>query len=191
MYRPRSLAVPPFVTLFILLTIAALSVPSFAGARVGSTGSSAHVYVGSPNGIVDGYIYEFAVAPDGSAQPVSGSPVAGAAGSVVGATNTNYVFATDGRNIVTYTAASNGALSQTSSVNGIAYDQDQQSASVQGLSTPSNGSNVYSFNFYFDGANNDYETWAVGSNGYLNYRAPGAMPVYATAGGWPLAYTAD
>ena len=168
-----------------------LPVPSVNPAsREGSSGKSAYAYVGAPGYPADGSIYEFAIAPDGSATPITGSPLSGADGSLVGAGQ--YVFGTDGKNIVTYTIGGEGALSQTSSVDGTAYDQDQQSATVQSLSLPSDGRDLYTDNWFVDGANNAYESWAVGSSGQLTYlpRSNG-QPLYSTAGGWPFTFTAD
>jgi hypothetical protein len=103
----------------------------------------------------------------------------------------NYVFATDGKNIVTYAIGSGGALSQTSTVDGTAYDQDPKDASVQSLSLPPDLRNLYSDNWYVDGANNAYESWTVGSGGELSYLAGAGLPLYSTAGGWPFSFTSD
>lgn len=155
----------------------------------GDSGTSAYAYVGSPGNAGDGSIYEFAVAPNGSATPVAGSPLSGADGSIVG--GGNYVFGTDGKNIVTYTIGSGGSLSQTSSVDGTAYDQDQQSATVQSLSLPPDRRDLYTDNWFVDGANNAYESWKAGSSGALSYLASSGLPLYSTAGGWPFTFTAD
>ncbi len=156
----------------------------------GSSGTSAYAYVGAPGYPADGSIYEFAIAPNGSATPVSGSPLSGADGSLV--SGANFVFATDGKNIVTYTIGSGGALSQTSTVDGTAYDQDPQDASVQSLSLPPDGRNLYTDNWYVDGANNAYEAWTVGSGGVLSYLPTmSGTPLYSTAGGWPFSFSAN
>lgn len=168
------------------ISTASFSTPT----REGGSGTSAYAYVGSPGYAGDGFIYEYAVAPDGSATPVTGSPLSGADGSVVG--GGNYVFATDGKNIVTYTIASDGSLSETSSVDGTAYDQDQQSATVQSLSLPPDVRDVYTDNWFVDGANNAYESWTVGSSGQLSYLPTSSgTPLYSTAGGLPFSFTAD
>ncbi len=153
------------------------------------SGSSAYAYVGSGSTIGSGYISGFAVAADGSAQPVSGSPYSGASNSVVGATN--YLFATDGTNIVTYTLGSNGSLSQTSSVDGKAYDLDPQASVVGGLTLTPNGRYLYTDELYFDGANNVYLSWGVNSSGQLSYLPSPSLPPYSTAGGFPFAYSAN
>src|ERR1700679_452019 len=99
--RAIALLVARLRVLFSLSMIAAALVFASTGyavsaARATSSGSSAYAYVGSGSTIGSGYIDGFAIAADGSAQPVSGSPYSGASNSVVGATN--HVFATDGTN---------------------------------------------------------------------------------------------
>lgn len=193
MYRKQSVATRLQVAtslLMVAFAAAAFAATAQAATREGRSGTSAYAYVGAPGYPADGAIYEFAIAPNGSATPVSGSPLSGADGSLVG--GANYVFATDGKNIVTYTIGSDGALSETSSVDGTAYDQDQQSATVGSLSLPPDGRNVYTDNWFVDGANNAYESWTVGSGGVLTYLpTSNGLPVYSTAGGWPLTFTAD
>lgn len=153
-----------------------------------SSGSSAYAYVGSGT-TGTGYISGFAVAADGSAQAVAGSPFSGANASLVGAAS--LLFATDGNNIVTYTVVGDGSLSQTSSVNGRAYDLDQQTSYVGGLSLAPNGRNLYTDELYFDGANNAYLSWNVNGTGQLSYLPAPAMPPYSTAGGWPFSFSTD
>jgi len=179
----------------LLITIAAIVFASTAYAAVvpsaiqtTSSGSSAFAYVSSGT-TGTGYINGFSVAPDGSAQAVTGSPFSGANSSLVGATS--FLFATDGNNIVTYTVAGNGALSQTSSVNGRAYDLDQQTSFVGGLSLAPNGHDLYTDELYYDGANNAYLSWTVNGTGQLSYLPAPALPPYSTAGGWPFSFTTD
>ena len=121
-------------SLFTITFLALVCSPVYAGASsaTNQSGASTYAYVGSSPSSGSGYISGFAIAADGSAQPVSGSPFPGASNSVVG--SPNYVFATDGSNIVTYTVGSDGSLAQTSSVNGKAYDLDRGSSGVGGLS---------------------------------------------------------
>lgn len=192
MYRKNPVATRLQVAtplLMVAFAAVACTANAYAVTREGSSGTSAYVYVGAPGYPADGSIYEFAIAPNGSATPVSGSPLSGADGSLVG--GANYVFATDGKNIVTYSIASDGSLSETSSVDGTAYDQDQQSASVGSLSLPPDGRNIYTDNWYVDGANNAYESWTVSSGGALSYLAGAGLPLYSTAGGWPFSFGAD
>jgi hypothetical protein len=191
---PRVNGRPDSHTLLIatlMLIVAAL--PAAAFARVAGSdqqGTSAYVYVGSSPPI-PGQIFGYAVAQDGSAQPVPASPFSGPAWSLVG--TGNHVFATDDEtNIATYTADSSGSLTETSSVDGTRYDPDQQYAFVWSLSLPLDGRNLYTDNWFFDGSNNDYESWTVGTGGVLTYLSgPNPMRLYSTAGGWPLTFTAD
>jgi hypothetical protein len=177
---------------FIAFTFVAcfLSSPVYAttAPETSASGVSAYAYVGSSPTSGSGYISGFAVAADGSAQAVSGSPFSGASSSVVG--SPNYLFATDGANLVTYTVGSEGSLDQTSSVNGKAYDLDPASSGVGGLSLSPDDHTLYTYEWYWDGANNVYLTWKAGSNGQLSYTAAPGLPPYSTAGGFPFAYSA-
>jgi 6-phosphogluconolactonase (cycloisomerase 2 family) len=178
------------VVAVIVLTSGAFATttPPASAVRILRSGSSAYAYVGSGT-TGTGYINGFVVAPDGSAQAVSGSPFSGANSSLVGAAS--FLFSTDGNNIVTYGVASDGALSQTSSVNGRAYDLDQQTSYVGGLSLSPNGRNLYTDELYYDGANNAYLSWSVNTSGQLMYLPAPAIPPYSTAGGWPFSFSTD
>ena len=177
------------ILLAYLVICLALTAPATAAVAAGPSGLSAIAYVGAGNG-AGSYISGFAVSPDGTAQPVPGSPFSGASFSLVG--TRSYLFATDGRNLVTYTVAGDGSLTDTSSVDGTAYDLDRQSSGVGALSLTPDGRNLYTDEWYFDGANNAYLSWRVGSNGQLSYiPSPTSFPPYATAGGWPFSFTTD
>lgn len=188
---PRLQASSKFLTavaVAMFLTSGAFAAVSSSAIQHQHSGSSAFAYVGSGT-TGTGYINGFVVAPDGSAQPVSGSPFSGANSSLVGATN--LLFGTDGNNIVTYTVAGDGSLSQTSSVNGRAYDLDRQTSYIGGLSLAPNGHSLYTDELYYDGANNAYLSWNANASGQLSYVPAPAMPPYSTAGGWPFSFTAD
>jgi 6-phosphogluconolactonase (cycloisomerase 2 family) len=178
----------PAVSAVVLFTSSAFAAVGPSATHGTNSGSSAFVYVGSGS-TGTGYINGFAVAPDGSASPISGSPFSGANSSLVGAPS--FLYGTDGNNIVTYTVTGDGALSQTSSVNGRAYDLDRQTSYVGGLTTTPNGHNVYTDELYYDGANNAYLTWNVNTSGQLSYLPAPAMPLYSTAGGWPFSFSTD
>lgn len=154
-----------------------------------SPATSAYAYVGSDSRNGEGYISGFAIASDGSAQSTSGSPYRGASYSVVG--GSNYLFATDGSNIATYAVASGGALHETSTVNGKAYDLDPSSSGVAGLSLAPDNRTLYTDELYFDGANSAYLAWGASANGNLSYLASPSLPPYSTAGAFPFAYSAD
>ena len=177
-----------FSTLFATSFLSLCSPADAAATSATSqSGASAYAYVGSSPNSGSGYISGFAIAPDGSAQPVSGSPFAGASLSVVA--SPNYVFATDLSNIVTYAIGSGGTLQQTSSVNGKAYDLDRGSSGVGGLSLSPDGRSLYTDEWYWDGANNVYLTWKANSNGQLSYQPAPGLPPYSTAGAFPFAYS--
>ena len=180
----RSVSPSPVQVVLSLIAPTIIFLTSNAIAAPVQSGSSAFAYVGNMSSISG-----FAVAPDGSAQPVPGSPVSGASLSVVG--TPNYVFATDGTNIATYTVGAGGSLDQSSSVNGKAYDLDRQSSGVGGLSLSPDNRSLYTEEMYYDGANNVYLTWGVGSNGNLSYLAAPAMPPFATAGAFPFTYSGN
>jgi hypothetical protein len=185
--RPIAAFVVRPVHSFLIIAIAASI--AIMSPVLASAGTSSYVYVGSPLTAGSAYIDGFAVAPNGSAPPVSGSPVYGASSSVVGVSH--YLFATDATNIVTYTVASDGSLSQTSSVNGKAYDMNRQSSAVGGLSITPDGRSIYTDELYYDGANNVYQAWKVALHGQLSYVASSGLPLYATAGGFPFSYSAS
>ncbi len=178
-------------SLFTITFLALVCSPVYAGASsaTNQSGASTYAYVGSSPSSGSGYISGFAIAANGSAQPVSGSPFPGASNSVVG--SPNYVFATDGSNIVTYTVGSDGSLAQTSSVNGKAYDLDRGSSGVGGLSLSPDNRTLYTDEWYWDGANNVYLAWKAASNGQLSYQAAPGLPPYSTAGAFPFAYSAN
>jgi hypothetical protein len=109
--------------------------------------------------------------------------------SLVGAGN--FLFATDQKNIVTYRADSQGSLTEISSVDGTAHDPDSQYASVQSLSLPADARNLYTDNWFFDGSNNDYESWTIENDGQLTYLGNPGLPLYSTAGGWPFTFSSN
>jgi hypothetical protein len=164
------------------------SVYAATPSEANAAGVSAYAYVGSSPATGSGYISGFAIAADGSAKAVPGSPYSGASSSVVG--SPNYIFATDGTNIATYTVGTDGSLAQTSSINGRAYDLDPASSGVGGLSLSPDNRTLYTDEWYWDGANNVYLTWKAGSNGQLSYQAAPGLPPYSTTGGFPFAYSA-
>ena len=162
--------------------------------------AAAYAYVGSyKEGSTNGqrymYVTGFAVASDGSAQEVPGSPFQGTSFDLAG--NPKFLFGDDGHNIVTYTRGPDGSLRQTSSVNGTAYDLCQHEGykcddGPGGLSLDLSGQTLYVFEWFFDGSNNAYLTWSIAPDGSLSYVSnPSQDPIYATAGGWPLSFSPD
>jgi hypothetical protein len=115
----------------ILRLVFLISLPLFDGICVAASSNStdqatsapsaaAYAYVGSyvNLGSANGYLTGFAVASDGSTQPIPGSPFSGPSFLLTRASS--YLFATDGpfggNSIVTYTRASDGSLKATSVV---------------------------------------------------------------------------
>ncbi len=170
-------------------------------AAASAPASPSYVYVGSykegsSKGKLDMHITGFAVASDGSAQQVPGSPFQGPSFDLVG--NPKFLFGDDGHNIVTYTRRADGSIQQTSSVNGTAYDICRHEQGYKcdggpgGLSLDLSGQTLYVFEWFFDGSNNAYLNWSIAPDGSLSYVAnPSQDPIYATAGGWPLSFSPD
>jgi hypothetical protein len=98
--------------------------------------ASAYVYVGSLNGSADS-ITGFAVAADGSVQPIPGSPFSLPSFSLIA--SGNHLFGEDMKNIASYSVGSNGTLSETSVVNGLAYIQDPGGQYVSALNVDRTG----------------------------------------------------
>ena len=178
-----------------------------SGTSPGSAPAPAtYVYVGaytegSNKGDLDTYISGFAVAGNGSAQKVPGSPFQGPSFDMVG--NPKFLFASDGHNLVTYTRGADGSLKQTFSVNGTQYDPCQKYVydraglrrcddGPAGLSLDLTGQTLYVFENFYDGSDNAYLSWKIAPDGSLSY-VPDQTdnPVWATAGGWPLSFATN
>jgi len=163
-------------------------------AAADNPGAAAYVYVGSyALGNADGrqLISGFAVAADGSAQPVPGSPMTG--GSILVPTP-KYLFGTDEHYIYTYTRQSDGSLLQTSSVDGTQYNLypwGRDGSFVAGLRLDNTGQSMYTFEWFYDGPNNAILNWTVSAGGELSYLSDDGLPLGATAMGWPLNFAPD
>ena len=142
---------------------------SGSGGSGGGGSPIAYVYVGAPNlSGTNPPIAGFAVASDGTAQTIAGSPFNLTSGGIVA--TSNYAFATDGTNIVTYTIGSGGALQQASSINGTANNQIPSGSSVQALSLDRSGQTLYAAELNYDGAgNNAFSYFGIGSGGALSF----------------------
>ncbi len=140
------------------------------GSGSGGSGSAvAYAYVGTTDlGGSNSPMEAFAVSSDGTAQTIAGSPFNVTSGSVVA--TSNYTFATDGTNIVTYTIGSGGALQQSSSINGIANNQTPNGSAVQALSLDRSGQTLYAAELNYDGTgNNAYSSFGISSAGALTF----------------------
>ncbi len=91
--------------LLFVLTSFAFAADNSAYVYVGWWGNGQYYHVG-----FGGHISAFAVAPDGSVQPVAGSPFSGPGDELF--VKGNFLFAAAGQDIVTYTRATDGSLQQ-------------------------------------------------------------------------------
>lgn len=127
-----------------------------------SQGAAAFAYVGTAN--LSSAVYGFSIAADGSATPVSGSPVAGPSSNVI--TNSAFVFGTDGHNIASYARNSDGSLSQSSSMNAALTNAGGFPMAIQAMSLDHTGQTLYAM----ENAGSDdvyYVFFSVGADGKL------------------------
>lgn len=128
----------------------------------------AYVYVGqntSPN-----QVSAFQAGRNGTLQNISGSPFAGIALSVV--VSSGFVWATDGQSIATYTRSPNGALTQTSVINGTAHNDTPVGSFVGSLTLDRSGSTLYAQEFDSDGTDDhSYAAFMIQPNGALTFLA--------------------
>ncbi len=162
------------------------------GNEANSSGPSAYSYVGSYNPQTAGsLVYGFAVASDGSAQAIAGSPFSGAASSDMVVTPSN-LFAGQGSNIATYTIAPDGALQQTSVMDGVVGNPSSGGMTVGTLSLNPNDQTLYA-SIVCGSCNNYYAQWAIGSGGQLMYVSD-SSPFATLSGAWgwqPLTFSLD
>src|SRR5262249_53958322 len=144
--------------------VANVSTPSPGGAG-SAHGTSAFVYVVSNPGGNNFEINAFSADSNGQLTPVPGSPFAPNVTKMTA--NRNYLFGTDGRNIDSFSIASNGALTQVSSVNGLQFNPH---GGLSDLFFDRTGATLYSVHFLIDNANDGYESYSVdNSTGALTY----------------------
>ena len=174
-------------SIFLLIIIPVVAGIPFAAAVDSS--SVTDIYVASETSGTYNNIAGFAVAQDGSAQALPGSPYNEPGLSLV--SHAGYLFGSDGANIVTYARKNDGSLRKISSINGTQYCPWKGCATL-GLQLDNKGKDMYTFQYYYDGSNNAILSWKVSPAGDLSYM-PGlfASPIYATVSGWPLSFTGD
>lgn len=176
---PRKRQLSGMLPLTLLLPLLLLPAVSFAADNHGAAPStSAYVYVGSslnqnPNINYGGYITGFAVAADGSAQPIAGSPFSGP--SLGLATAQSYVFGDDGQNIASYAIASDGALREISSVNDLAYIPDPGDQIIYQLN-PDRAGQTLNTVVSCNSCNSEIAPWAIASDGHLSYIGGISLP---------------
>jgi len=128
---------------------------------------SAFVYVLSNPGGNKVEINAFSANSNGQLTPVPGSPFATNLKFGAMTANRNYLFVTDGSDIDSFSIASNGALTQVSSINGLQFNPD---GGLSDLFLDRTGTTLYSKHFLIDGANEGYESYSVDkSTGALTY----------------------
>ena len=136
--------------------------------------NSAYVYVGSyinQHGTDPyGYIIGYAVAADGSAQPITGSPFNGPVFNLVAVRN--YLYADDGQNIATYNVAPGGVLTQTSLVNDVFVPY---TGSIFALNPDRAGQTLNTV--IGSGSYDNYILpWSIAADGQLSYIGSPTMP---------------
>ncbi|MGA8620861.1 MAG: hypothetical protein WB660_20335 [Candidatus Sulfotelmatobacter sp.] len=142
---------------------------NFTAASTGTGSSSvAFVYVSSNAGGNNNRINAFSAASDGTLAPVPGSPFS--ANGQAMAANAKYLFGTDGVDIYSFSIASDGALTQVSSINAQQFNGEGQcGGGPYALFLDHSGATLYDV----DGngcSNTAYQSFSVeGSTGALNY----------------------
>jgi len=158
--------------------------------------TSAYAYVGTCPGYPrycnngDNQINGFAVAADGSAQPIPGSPFSAASAGL--SANPNFLFAVGGiayQNIYTYAPASDGSLTQVGMVNGLAPGGCGGDQVVGPLSPEPSGRFLYAGNGD-NSCGTYYTAWSISPTGQLSY-VNEPLPFEAYAWGSTLTFSPD
>jgi hypothetical protein len=129
----------------------------------------AFVYVAANSGGNNYQIDAYAANSEGQLTPVPGSPFPESVSTL--ALNGKYLFGADGTYIYTYSIASNGALSQVSSLNAQQYNNPDDTGGPYYLFLDHTGATLYDVDIYGNnGANNDYQFFNIDqSNGALTF----------------------
>ncbi len=184
---------PPRIITAKLLSCIALSLlalPVFAQSANRNALAPAgrtYVYVGS----FDGSAYSisgFAVAADGSAQSISGSPFNLPSLGMI--SFGNHLYADDQQNIFSYSVGSNGVLTTTSEVNGLAYIQDPGDQYVSALNIDRTGHTLNSVDTC-SSCNSEVLPWMVGADGQLSYMGGPTLPTGPAKWQGILTFSAD
>ena len=143
-----------------------------SGGGSGTPSATTFAYAGSQQSMLGstGQITGFAVAADGSATPLPGAPLTGNTRSLVA--SKRFLIGSDGTNIASYAIASNGTLSQASTVNGVAHNDFPNDSAVGTLSMDRSGNSVYASEINFQGPGNDaFAMFKLAADGTLNFLA--------------------
>ncbi len=143
--------------------------------------NSAYVYVGSftyhRGGVNNDYsITGFAVAADGSTQPIPGSPFTGPSFDL--AAIRNYVFGDDGQQyIVTYTRAADGSLQATSMVDEYTYALGAPPEMEIYALNPDRSGQTFNSVLSCGSCDSYIIPWSIGADGQLSFLGGNAPPI--------------
>lgn len=154
---------------------------NFSGGN-GSGGNSqsgaVFVYVAGSKSTNNGEIAAYQVNSSGQLTPVAGSPFA--VNATYMTASGNYLFTSDGTNIDSYAVASDGGITQTSSINANQNNPNHCGSPIS-LFADRTGSTLYDLDYVSDCANNQYGSFAIDSStGALKFTAlsGAASPVF-------------
>ncbi len=155
----------------VLLALTAFALMAIVGPQTAAaqSGIAAYAYVGTnASGNNTGYVIDYPIFATGASLSAAGSSVSGASGSL--AVNSGFVFATDGKNIVTYTRGAHGDLHETATVDGTSHNITPQDSFVGSIVLDRSGHTLYADEINYNGADDDaYTIWTIDSNGSLTY----------------------
>lgn len=124
----------------------------------GGSQSTTFVYVASSNGANNNQVVAYGADSTGQLTPVTGSPFAVNAAFMTG--SGKYLFTTDGPNIHSYSVASDGSITQSSSINANQSNPNHCGSPIS-LFTDRMGSTLYDLDYVSDCANNQYESFSI------------------------------
>src|SRR5262252_7130769 len=157
-----------------VVVTAILALAAFASAQSSEVPANsspvAYVYVASPSSTGNGLIYGYAASSNGQLTPVSGSPFPAYVSYM--AVNGAWLFGTDGTNIYSFSIASDGALSQTSSINATQYNP-YDSGGPGNLFLDHTGTTLYDGDIYAYGTGSSAFQWFIinQATGALTFQA--------------------
>lgn len=144
----------------------------------GVSAPAAFVYVASGKSTNDNEVQAYTAEANGQLTAVSGSPFAVNAISMTG--SGKYLFTTDGTNLYAYSVATDGGITQTSSINAN-ENNPSGCGSPLSLFVDRTGGTLYDLDYVSDCANNQYESFSIdASTGALTFIAitSAASPVF-------------
>jgi len=158
-------------------------------ANFSGSGSGARVYVSGAMNNSGSQVYAFNAASNGQLTSVSGSPFSAAVGLQAG--TSQFLFGTDHTNIFSFAVASDGSISQVSTINAEQYNNPANcGGGPDYLFLDRSGSTLYDLDLYSDCANNGYQSFGLNTmTGALTYLSltSDVSPVFESA----LTFTGD